>query len=112
MSKRMFVLFAVAACSGGSSHGTLAASDFVTQLAKLDCDEAFKCMASFPAMTGATFADLYGPDAATCYTDNGPPDELQQEIAAGKIMYDAAAAATCAAGITYGDCASFWQDGA
>src|SRR5690242_8229335 len=39
------------------------------------------------------------------------PAQVKTEISAGKILYDGDAAAQCLAGITFGTCADFWQNG-
>jgi hypothetical protein len=79
-----------------------------------DCDEAFACKASFPTTTGETFDQAFGANAQACYADAAGyymPQTLQSEIDAGKIHYDGVAAADCVAGITYPDCATYWQSG-
>jgi hypothetical protein len=40
------------------------------------------------------------------------PAVIESEISAGKIKYDATAAASCIAGVSFGDCAGFWLNGA
>jgi hypothetical protein len=93
----------------------MTATQFLQQSDQKFCDEAFTCQASFPAtaQTG-TFADAFGASSAECQSDSAMyemPAQVESEIAAGKIHYDATAAAACIAGMTFGTCADFWQNG-
>lgn len=102
---------------GGGSNtggGSISATDYLTRMDKQYCDEAFTCQASFPAMTGETFADDFGASAQDCYADAAAYEMatvVESEIAAGKIHFDGAAAAQCIAGITFGACSDFWANG-
>ncbi len=72
------------------------------------------CMASFPTTNGVTFQDAFGATAQDCYAMSAmynDPTKVQSEIDAGKIHYDGSAAATCVAGVTFPDCATYWQNG-
>lgn len=87
---------------------------FLQQMAKVDCDEAFACKASFPTDAGGTFDELYGSTATDCYAMANmynDPVKVASEITAGKIHFDGSAAATCVAGITFGTCTEYWDDG-
>jgi hypothetical protein len=99
--------------SGGAGGG-MTATQYLTQMEQKFCDEAFTCQASFPATATETFADDFGASAAECYADDAAydmPDVVESEITAGKIHFDASAAASCVAGITFSSCTTFWQDG-
>jgi hypothetical protein len=100
---------------GDPGGGTgMTATQFLTQMGMKYCDEAFACQASFPTDQGVTFADAFGASASECYGDEAAydmPAQVEAEITAGKIHYDASAAAACVAGIQFGDCTAFWQDG-
>lgn len=103
---------------GGSNSGgggsSMTATQFLTQMEMKYCDEAFTCQASFPTNQGVTFADAFGASASVCYSDGAAydmPAQVETEITAGKIHYDAAAAASCVSGITYGTCTDFWTNG-
>lgn len=103
--------------SGSGSNpggGSLSATDYLTQMDQKYCDEAFTCKASFPAMTGETFADDFGDTAQDCYADAAAYEMasvVESEILAGKIHYDAAAAAACLSGVAFGACSDFWSSG-
>ena len=92
----------------------MTATQYLTQMEQKFCDEAFTCQASFPATTGETFADDFGASASECYADDAAydmPDVVETEITAGKIHFDASAAASCIAGLTFPACTTFWTDG-
>ncbi len=92
----------------------MTATQFLTQMEMKLCDEAFTCQASFPASQGVTFADEFGASASECYADGAAydmPAQVESEITAGKIHYDAAAAASCVSGISFGACTDFWANG-
>ena len=100
--------------SGGGGGSSMTATQFLTQMEMKYCDEAFTCQASFPTDAGVTFADAFGASASVCYSDGAAydmPASVETEITAGKIHYDAAAAASCVAGITYASCSDFWTNG-
>ena len=93
----------------------MTATQFLQQQDQKFCDEAFTCMSTFPATaTTGTFADNFGSSSAQCQSDSAMyemPAQVEAEITAGKIHYDASAAAACVAGITFGACADFWANG-
>jgi hypothetical protein len=101
---------------GGDGGTGPTATEFLQAMAGKDCTEAFMCMSSFvPATTGDTFADEWGASVTDC--SNDPTDlsndaNVESEIIKGNIVFDAAEAATCLAGITYGTCTDFWTNGA
>ncbi|MEO8548751.1 MAG: hypothetical protein ABI678_02215 [Kofleriaceae bacterium] len=100
--------------SGGGGGGSISATDFLSRIDQKDCDEAFTCQASFPTMTGETFADDYGASAQECYADAAAYEMasvVESEITAGKIHFDGAAAAQCIAGITFTTCSAYWSTG-
>ncbi len=93
---------------GGSS---MTATQYLTAMEMKYCDEAFACQASFPTTQGVTFAQAFGSSASQCYSDGAAQDmpaQVEAEITAGKIHFDAAAAASCVAGIMFGTCTDFW----
>jgi hypothetical protein len=93
----------------------LVASDFLGQLGVVQCDHAFTCRAEFPDNTGTTFEEAIGNVPADCYADANAfymPAAVDASITAGRITYDAIAAASCLAGITFpAACSQYWQDG-
>ena len=98
----------------GNGSGGLTPADFLTKLGMVDCDQAFTCKSTFPTNMGVTFEQAWGASQSACYADESPADYLAKvgsEIAAGKIHYDAGAAAACLAGITAPNCATLWTNG-
>lgn len=99
---------------GGGTSGGMTATQYLTQMEQKFCDEAFTCQASFPATATETFADDFGASASECYADDAAydmPDVVETEITAGKIHFDASAAASCITGLTFPACATFWTNG-
>jgi hypothetical protein len=96
--------------SGGSS---MTASRFLEEINKKFCDEAFTCRSSFPMEKG-TFDEAFGSSQTACYAqanEDFSGAQIDAQVAAGKITFNAAAATTCLAGIMYGTCEQFWQEG-
>jgi hypothetical protein len=78
------------------------------------CDEAFACKASFPTDAGVTFDEAFGASAMACYADSDASFDIPTIIAqiqAGTIVWNPSDADTCLAGITFGTCDEFWQQG-
>jgi len=100
---------------GGSGGGELRAGDFLVELGVVQCDHAFLCRTDFPADVGVTFEEAVGNSAPDCYADANlslMPAEVEASVAAGRIEYDALAAAGCLAGITFAPtCPEYWQSG-
>jgi hypothetical protein len=95
-----------------SGGGSMTATQYLAAMDMKYCDEAFTCQASFPTTTGDTFADEFGASASECYSDSAAyemPAQVEAEITAGKIHYDAAAAQACVSGLTFGSCTDFWN---
>lgn len=94
------------------------AADVMTKMVHTECDEAFACKASFPAGQGVTFEQVFGANAAACYTQLGgeyyDATSVQASITANKITFNASAAGQCVTGIAAMPapvCATFWQQG-
>lgn len=102
---------------GTGSGGTepLAAADFLHQLGVVQCDKAFACEADFPVDAGATFEDAIGANPGDCRQradDFYLPEAVEDSVDGGRIVYNAAAAEQCLAGITFpSDCPEYWQVG-
>jgi hypothetical protein len=76
-----------------------------------ECDQAFACKATFPTDQGVTFEQIFGATADACYMSAAEfydAGSVEAAITGGTIAFDAAAASACLAGITAGDCATFW----
>ena len=99
---------------GGGGGGSITVAQFLTQTATKYCNQAFTCMSSFPTDAGITFAEAFGASAAECIADSEayyPAATVEARIAAGTITWNATDAAACVAGITFGTCEQFWQQG-
>jgi len=100
--------------SGSGGGGGLAVADFLTKIGMADCDQAFTCKSTFPTDQGVTFEQAWGATQSACYAAESPADYLAKvgsEVSAGKIHYNASAAAACLAGITAPNCATLWTAG-
>lgn len=100
--------------TGGGGGGGMTASTFLDEMNKKFCDQSFTCKASFPSDWGITFDQAFGASASECYAQAAqdvPAAQVEAQIAAGKITFNAADAAACVAGVTFGTCTEFWQQG-
>lgn len=96
----------MAACGGGDE---LTAKGAIEEQAQVVCETAFKCMSSYPAGLPISFELLFGTSAAMCTTTfTRDAAAVQAAVDAGKIEFDADAAASC---IAFGEglsCPDFW----
>lgn len=103
--------------TGSGSNGppaAITATKYCDGLATDDCNEAFKCRASFPANAGYSFVDVYGENLGDCHTrllSDFQPDKIESEISLSRVAFDGEAAAECLQALTYGDCADYFQNG-
>lgn len=89
----------------------------IQKMSTVECDQAFTCKTSFPTDAGVTFDQAFGATASACYADaasyyNAPA--VEAGITAGKIEFDATAAATCVTGlgaVAAPVCTAFWNAG-
>jgi len=89
----------------------------IEKMGTVECDQAFACKTSFPTDWGVTFNEAFGATAAACYADatsyyNAPA--VEAGITAGKIEFNATAAATCVTGLAAAAapvCTAFWNEG-
>jgi hypothetical protein len=100
--------------SGGGSTDTSGVANFLHEMGKKYCDQAFTCKATFPTDQGVTFEQAFGSSAMQCYADsdayfNAPA--VVAQINAGTITWNPTDAAACLSGITFPACAQFWTDG-
>jgi hypothetical protein len=87
---------------------------FLHEAGVKQCDEAYKCESSYPG-TQSQFETDWGTSQTNCYDVLDAyyaVTAVQAEVDAGKSVFDASSAAQCLAGITYGSCSTFWQNGA
>jgi hypothetical protein len=102
---------------GGSDAPSItSAVQFLSALENDDCNEAFSCASTYAEDNGGdSFSADYGATVADCVSGEAQydmPSEVAAEIAAGRILFDAADASECVAGITSpGNCATYWNDG-
>ena len=100
--------------TGGGNNGSISATQFLAQIATKFCDQAFMCKANFPTDAGITFAEAFGASSQECVSQAAAydmPAKVEQQITAGKIKFDGAAAASCVAGLTFPACTTFWDTG-
>lgn len=101
------------ACAGGDND-VRTATQFLDKLGHKDCDQAFTCKTSFPTDWGITFDEAFGATASECYAgwlDGWDPAQVEKQINAGTIKWNVADANDCIAGMTFGTCTEYWQDG-
>jgi hypothetical protein len=99
--------------TGGTSE--LTPSKFFDEMGHKLCDHAHSCRASFPVNDWESFEDYWADTPDQCYPQFlavYEPAELEQAFKAGTIKFTVADATTCLAGITFGTCSEFWDDGA
>jgi hypothetical protein len=100
---------------GGGSTDTSGVANFLHEMGKKFCDQAFTCKASFPTDEGVTFEQAFGASAMACYADadmyNNAP-AVAAAITKGTITWNPTDAAACLAGITFPACAMYWMNGA
>jgi hypothetical protein len=92
----------------------LTVMQYLTQLGGRQCAAAFACQASYPATEPMSFESIYGTSASACSSPmvaSYAPSLIEAEIAAGNISFNPTAAVECLAGLTAGDCATFWSSG-
>lgn len=83
----------------------------------VECDQFFACKATFPTDEGVTFDQVFGTTVNACYTDAAAyynAAAVEAGITAGKIEFDATAAAACVSGLAAPaapTCTTFWNEG-
>lgn len=100
---------------GGGSSMTLTPAGFLAQIGMEYCDESFRCKGTYPGGPAA-FAQDFGATVQTCYGGVEAyyqPQLVEQSIAAGRVVFTAAAAQACLDGIEYPQsCGTFWEESA
>ncbi len=99
---------------GGGNVDTSGVANFLHEIGKKYCDQAFTCKASFPTDAGVTFDQAFGTSAMQCYTDSDAANDtptIVAQINGGTITWNQADATACLAGLTFPACAQFWQQG-
>ena len=116
MRTTLLILLAVAACTphvdgtgtktatlpngttGTTDPGSLTIQTYIEQLDTADCAHAFGCQAQYPADADTSFTDAYGSSAQDCVEgdpDFDSRDDYANSVDAGRITFDADAAAEC-----------------
>ena len=97
----------------GGSQTELTATGYLTEIAMIYCDQAFACRATYPfdsATVEASWAGSVSACVARLQTGWGS-DQIELEIAKGRIDFDGTAAVDCLGGVAFGACDKQWTDG-
>jgi hypothetical protein len=100
--------------SGGTEQTTITPLGYLEEIARIHCEQAFACRASFPADLGYTFEAQWGTSATQCQADlllAWSASAIESEIAKGRAEFDGAAARDCLAGVAFGACTEYWMRG-
>jgi hypothetical protein len=94
--------------------GSLTIETFIEQLDTADCAHAFSCQAQYPDDEDTSFPDAYGSDAQDCVTGDADYDsrsDYADSVDAGRITFDANAAADCLNDLQFpSTCAAYFDD--
>jgi hypothetical protein len=104
--------------TGGPTGGSGSVDEAYSAIAAFECAQAFACQAQWDeASFGDSFENVWGADEATC-TQEGESfydaASIDQGIANGTILFDAAAAAECISALQAAaapSCDTFWDTG-
>ena len=83
---------------GNVDPGSLDIAGYIEQLDTADCGHAFSCESQYPADATDSFGDLYGSSPQDCLTGDADYDsrgDYADSVDAGRITFDADAAAEC-----------------
>ena len=100
--------------SGGPNQTSITLSTYFDKIAKVYCDQAFSCRATFPTNLGYTFEAQWGNNHGECISrlvTAWNPALVETEIAKGRVTYDGTAAVSCLEGVTLGACGDYWTNG-
>lgn len=90
-------------------------SEYFDRIAAIHCNQAFMCRSSFPeAERGYPFEAEWGysvPECTQTLIEAWNPEQVETEIAKGRIVYDGTAALTCLSGVTFAACPVYWERG-
>jgi len=96
-----------------SSQTQVTATGYLTQIAMIQCEQAFSCRATYPS-DGVTFQDTWSTSVAACVAmlqAAWGTNLIESEIAKGRIEFDGTAAIDCLAGVAFGSCDTQWTSG-
>lgn len=89
------------------------ATGYLTQIAMIHCEMAFSCRATYPN-DSATFLAVWQASVDACVANLQAAwgsNQIEAEIAKGRIDFDGTAAVQCLAGVAFGACTTHWIDG-
>ena len=102
--------------SGQSNQDTqtaINATDYLTQIAMIQCQQAFNCRATYPSGS-SSFDAMWSTSVQTCVAmlqAEWGVNTLESEIAKGRIEFDGSAALDCLAGVAFDACDMHWTNG-
>jgi hypothetical protein len=97
---------------GSTDPGDLDISSFIEKLDTADCAKAFSCQAQYPTDADTSFTDAYGSDANDCVQgdeDYQNRDDYADSVDAGRITFDANAAADCLNDLQFPTCSEYFD---
>jgi len=99
--------------TGPIDPGSLTIQTFIEQLDTADCAHAFGCQPEYPSDASTSFADAYGSSAQDCVegdADYVARDDYGDSVDAGRITFDATAAAACLTDLQFpSTCADYFD---
>lgn len=98
----------------GSGQTSITPTGYLEKIAKIQCDQAFSCRASFPPDAGYVFEDVWSTSSEACVPQllaQWQPMQIETEIAKGRIRFDGSAALACLDGVTFAQCPDYWNRG-
>jgi hypothetical protein len=113
MRNPILVVIALAACGGGKGGGAGNAGGAVQASIDATCSKAFECRDEFPPDQGVEFEQIFGTSEAECvanFTEALDPADVQESVAAGRVIFDAADAQVCLAAVNGVTCGQFFGD--
>ncbi len=95
------------------SQTEITATAYLTEIAMIQCEQAFSCRATYPN-DAATFDASYKTSIQACVAnlqEAWGSNRIEMEIAKGRIVFDGTAAVSCLGGVAFGSCDTHWTSG-
>ena len=95
------------------SQTEINATEYLTEIAMIQCEQAFGCRATYPN-DAATFEASWKTSVETCVANlqiAWRSNAIEGEIAKGRIDFDGTAAVSCLGGVAFGSCDTHWTSG-
>jgi hypothetical protein len=95
------------------SQSEVSATDYLTEIAMIQCEQAFSCRATYPN-DAAAFEASWKTSVAACVANlqiAWGSNQIETEIAKGRIDFDGTAAVSCLGGVAFGSCDTHWTSG-